>query len=159
MKYSNIQVDFVERTMQNLSYIEQHKIENENDFNEVTNLINCMIGLVCYPKEATKKDFQRLNTPLGRRQYKHKYGDIYLCLDSTGKRSRTLPEIIRHMRNSICHGNFIQGKTNSQNEIEELRFQDFNKKGVMNFDMVITIAQLRKFVEEISSRYLQKKHI
>ena len=82
------------------------------------------------PKEATKKDLKRLNTPLPRKQFKHRYGDIYLCISEKGKVSRAMKEIIRHMRNSICHGNFIQGKTSSQNEIEELRFQDFNSKFV-----------------------------
>lgn len=159
MEYSNVQIDFVERTLQNLTYVAQHEIEKQEDFNEVTNLINCMMGLVCYPKEATKIDFKRLNTPLGPKQYKHNYGDIYLCISEKGKKSRAMKEIIRHMRNSICHGNFIQGKTNSQNEIEELRFQDFNEKGVKKFDMVMTISQLREFVNEISNRYLQKKHI
>lgn len=154
MEYTKIQIDFVERSIQNLYYVEQHTIEKEKEFNEVTNLINYMMGLVCYPKEATKKDFKRLNTPLGRKQFKHTYGDIYLCINKNGKISHAMKEIIRHLRNSICHGNFIQGKTNSQNEIEELRFQDFSRNGTKNFDMIMTIPQLRIFIEDISKKYL-----
>lgn len=159
MKYSKIQIDFVRRTSQNLAYVAQHGIETQKDFNEVTNLINNMLGLVCFPKEVKKKDYMRLDTPIPSTiQYQCRYGSVYLCLNSNGQKSKSLNEIIRHIRNSVCHGNFLQGTTNEQNEIEAIRFQDFyikdNMLGQKNFDMIMSVPQLRIFVEDISKNYL-----
>jgi hypothetical protein len=156
MNYSNIQVDFVRRTQQNLDYLAQHGIESQKDFNEVTNLINNMLGLICYPNETRDEKIQQLSiTPNPNVQDRSQYGDIYVCLNTIGDISNSFDDIKRHLRNAVCHGRFIPYKINAQNEIEELRFQDFNGN-VKNFDMIMSIAQMRRFVEEISNQYLSK---
>ncbi len=158
MNYSNIQIDFVKRTQENLIYLYQQKIDHQKGFNEVTNLINSMMGLVCYPKEMMNKKLIHTTSVSETIQFQCEYGTIYMCLDRKGKSTQSFKEIVRHMRNSICHGNFIQGKSNERNEIEELRFQDFtyknNRKGKKNFDMVMTVPQLQEFVKNISDNYL-----
>jgi hypothetical protein len=154
MNYSNIQVDFVRRTQQNLDYLAQHGIESQKDFNEVTNLINSMLGLICYPNEARGDKIRQLSiSPNTNIQSHSPYGDIYLCLNTKGDVSNSFDDIKRHLRNAVCHGRFLPYKTGAQNEIEELRFQDFNGT-IKNFDMIMSITQMRKFVQEISNQYL-----
>lgn len=154
MEYSNIQSDFVERTLQNLNYVDKENIEDKKDFNEVTNLINNMLGLICYPHEISEEKLKQLKKGIDTEiQFKSPYGDIYLCLDKDGNVSNSLEEIKRHLRNAVCHGRFVQGKANNQKEIEEMRFQDFNND-VKNFDMIMSVNQMRIFVKEISKLYL-----
>ncbi len=159
MNYVNIQIDFVERTIANLKFVKKKGIEQNEDFNEVTNLINCLLGLVCYPHEISSQRHIKLNKEAEVNIYKHTvFGDIYLCSTKTRKNCTSFPTIIRHVRNSICHGNFIPWKIDENNEIAELRFFDFTNKrrNCKTFDMVMTVAQMRAFAEQVARDYIQE---
>jgi hypothetical protein len=66
--------------------------------------------------------------------------------------TKNVKDIARHLRNSIAHYKF-RVFDNSSNTINKIKFEDFDKTGVVTFEAILPIANLKQFVEKLSSLF------
>lgn len=140
--YINFEYDFIERTLMD---IERYQGEFE-----VTALLNSCVGLLVIPKENL---FDKLPDEdicqYGIDVNKVRVNDNSGCPHS-------LKNVLRHIRNSIAHGNFNQEDT-SGGIIRTLRFQDFMKKNgreIETFEMKIGVEEFRRFAIRVANEVL-----
>lgn len=145
-------VSFVKRTKENLTYITallSKKGDDDNQFYEVTNLINCALGLIVFPYDGT--DTIQTDETIYK-EYIHKYGKIFLCRESSAPYTMndySDDNILYHLRNAICHGHV---DTNSEGEnITELHFRDAYEDKE-NFYMVMSIEQFKQYALDIANK-------
>lgn len=148
-----IMPEYIDRTLENLTVVENIKLSTY----EVTQLINSFIGLLILPNEeryVTIEDSDIQQTTLSGIKNK-----TTLCLDKNmQKEDKSLQNIVRHLRNSACH---FRIKFCGNNEIEKIRFQDFDKdkitkKSTKNFEAELDIKLLRAFVVEFGKSMRDK---
>lgn len=127
MEYSQIEKDFVKRTLQ---LIEQYKGEYE-----VTLLINCCLGLLVLPKEKYFKSIPSRDIPINGALWGISRKSLIVDCPECGFK---LNDIIRRLRNGICHFkiNTIPDGTGVINQIE---IKDRGK-----FKAVFTVNQFRE---------------
>lgn len=71
----------------------------------------------------------------------------------------SLKNVLRHIRNSIAHGNFKQVKIRD-GQIESLMFQDFNphhQGGNKIFELEIKFDKFRKFAIKVATEVLETR--
>ena len=145
--------DFVVRTNRNLEYIEEKK-ENGDEVYEVTQLVNSFLGLIVFPKEKAGEQIRRISDiqtiiddiefEVRRNTYSYKRRDI------------NLKNFLYHVRNAIAHGGIEFFHNN--NEIKSISFYDYriNKRRIVEeFNIVMDISQIRKFVKLFSEKLLE----
>ncbi len=143
--YIDFEYDFIERTLTDIK-------KYHGDY-EVTALVNGCVGLLIIPKEnlfnqLPDVDVSSYGIDLSKIQVNDKYRLPY-----------SLKNILRHIRNSIAHGNFNQ-EDSSGSIIRSLRFQDFkkvNEQKIMTFEMIIDVYQFRDFAIRVASEVLSTK--
>lgn len=158
VKKEKIMPQYIDRSIENLLYIENSQSANY----EVTQLINSLLGLLILPNEERYVKIE--NSDISSATLSYIQQKTTLCLDKNmQKEDNSLKNIVRHLRNSACH---FRIKFCGNNEIEKIRFQDFDKdkitkKSTKNFEAELDIKLLRAFVVEFGKsmrdKYTPKK--
>jgi hypothetical protein len=100
MEYKHLVKDFARRTKSNLVFLESRAGDPDFEVFEVTQLVNSMLGLLVFPKEAF---FRHLPpTPLSELAKK---GWPAISLLEGDPPCRDLRTLIRYLRNSVAHFN------------------------------------------------------
>lgn len=175
--------NFVGRTQENLKFVSKlmrgEQIEVK-DFYDFTNLMNSCLGLLSYVYEYVFDDIERNNPKQNRTQLTsltmQKLGTIIGNNSNTSNYYETItkcsgfnssdpsvicidmPNLLRHMRNAICHGHIQPIPIDSSNRTivkvslwdEPLHKQNKDDK---NFEIVMTLEQLENFANEVSTAY------
>lgn len=142
--YQNFNVDFIKRTLDIL--------ENYKGSYEVTNLINCAVGLIIIPRENHFNCLDSVEMEDIESKYSINESSIRYIRDNS-----TLKNIVKHMRNSIAHGNIFQELVYDGN-IKSLRFKD-EYKGNRTFEAVLTVDELRNFSIAVAKEVLRKSEM
>ena len=169
MLYKNFEHDFIERTINNLKWIDtKNSIDKTNKdstiFYEFTNLINQCLGLIILVKELSDDSFVK-SLPQAIEHYGLRKTDI----DGLADNDLILLNVLTHLRNSIAHGH-IQQSDDGNDEITEVVFWDAKPWELKkeNKDMTIdnaevkiflTFEKLKNFANTIANEYLIKKRI
>jgi hypothetical protein len=129
--YKNIEVDFVQRTLNLLAQYESilHKYEYEEQYN-YTLLINCLLGLIVLPKE---RSLSYLPQDLISAKIK---GEMGLYNSIINPDFNSIHKLIKALRNSISHFNIKVISNLDDNNIDQIIFEidDNNSKiEVANF--------------------------
>ncbi len=140
--YVNFEYDFIKRT---LADIERYQGEYE-----VTALLNSCVGLLVIPKEnlfdkLPDEDINRFGIDANK-----------IKVNDNSMHPHSLKNVLRHIRNSIAHGNFNQEDC-TDGVIKSLRFQDFktaNRQNVKTFDFVCGVSQFRSFAIKVATEIL-----
>ena len=141
MEYNKIQRDFVSRT---LKIVEEYEGENE-----VTLLINCCLGLLVLPKEKHFNKFPNTEITETKPIWGLTYDSITIDCDSG---SYKLSDIIRRIRNGVCHFK-INTISDGSGNISKLEIKDMGK-----FKVVLSVSQLREFIKALSNHVLNPSH-
>ena len=170
--------NFVERTQKNLECINE-KIKkgiiqtDEDVFYEVTNLINCCLGMVTYVWETTiKKCGSNIKTLEALDEiYKscsftsERYGIIMKSQkpNRVSKYNGTTDEngnyvslsvLIYHMRNAICHGNLTPMQRDSKEEKSIITGFTFQEKSDKTFKAEMSYEQILSFAKDVANAYV-----
>lgn len=144
--YENFSIDFIKRT---LNILEGYMGEYD-----VTNLINCAVGLIIIPKEQHFNCLRSINIQTLEEIYGITKPNIRYSNDDS------LSNIVRHMRNSIAHGKITQEKV-KDNKIKSLRFRD-EYRGCPTFEAIFSIEEFKAFsiavAKEVISNQIISKH-
>ena len=154
MSYNNFELDFVERTMQNLQEIE----ELSKNIYEFTNLLNQCYGLLIVPGEFAKRRglISNMNKHLDYYGFKKEQS---LRFDAD---KLTIPNLLRHLRNGLAHGR-IEVLYYDNGTIAGIKIWDTysNKKIVPNKDIhtiiVFSVEELRTFAIKVAEEYCRLK--
>ena len=124
MQYKDFEYDFVQRTLDNLKWIDEKSRESTiGTFYEFTNLVNQCLGLIVFPKELAD-DVIMNSFP----QDLHIYGISDTDIEKIkNNNSKTLSNVFRHLRNGIAHGH-IQQNDDTTPEISEIVIWDIAPK-------------------------------
>ncbi|GHT44358.1 hypothetical protein AGMMS49965_19830 [Bacteroidia bacterium] len=120
----NCEEDFITRT---------REIVNGNpQGNEVTMLLNCMLGLLVFPQEKYLKPIEK------------------------GSGSDEIRDVIRHLRNAVSHGRFDMESEDGK-QITHIKFYDCPKKKPKerNFEEKFSVEELKTFLLEFSKSYVK----
>ncbi len=147
--YNNQEFDFITRTLKIIDQYEEFKIKDGEKF-EVTLLLNCLIGLLILPQQIW---YERMPLNLISES---EWGiiDSHILFMQENE-IRSIKNITRHFRNSISHYKF-KVFSNSSNEINDIKFQDFNPNGIKTFDAIIPIENFKVFVLKFSENCLKE---
>ena len=121
--------DFFERTKANLEkYLENNKNDENAYPNEITQLINSLLGLLVVTKEKKVINYDKLN------------------IENLLAKQKIKPEpknkaFIRHLRNAIAHGHI---EANGNEFIESITFEDNNI-----FEVTLTKDELFFLIEQL----------
>lgn len=170
---------FVERTQTNLKFITEqinNKVIpiNHDEFYEVTNLLNCCLGLISYVYEFTNKTtktrkdaIKLLDDIFVHYSYsKENYGEVKISIPIIqGVVNKTkctkMSTLLCHMRNAICHGRInpvaSEIDSNGKKYIVSVNFTDKRQKNAKkdNFDATLTIEQIYTFANDVANAYLE----
>ncbi|MBR1809745.1 MAG: hypothetical protein IJ776_10225 [Paludibacteraceae bacterium] len=145
------------------------EILEDDKFYDVTNLINCCLGLVSYVYEDTMKYNKRkrnkaldmLREILQNYPYEvGKYGNIEISWSVQGKKDivyKDMPTLLYHMRNAICHGNILPSCSNPDENgdqpITAIIFTDMRGK-TENFKATMDIVHIQNFANDVAEAYI-----
>ena len=140
--YHEFTKDFVERTLENLKYIEEAEKEGRSTY-EVTQLINSFLGLIVFPQEQDEEKIrkveieQKIIDDLSSGVMENTY---------TGQHKKVnLESTVYHFRNANSHGH-VEPHADRNKEISVLYFHDFiQQKPTVGFRIEVEISLLRKF--------------
>ena len=147
-----------------ISYLKEIMSANEFEYQnyyEVTQLINSFLGLLVFPKEKyfnflsnRKNNFS--NVPTLKRLTDKTHNKDYI---STYREIRCERNVIKHLRNAVCHDHLmIHPLTHSTStEITAIQFEDENiKEGYKaRFSLIIDINDLEKILLELDQCFLK----
>ena len=143
MEYTNLVVDFIQRTRVNLEFIEQaHRNDPSANVYEVTQLINSLLGLIVFPNEQYYINIPE--TPLSELQ---EQGWKIPKASGNFKQVQNLRKLMRYMRNAISHSN-LEFISNGY-ELTGIRLWNCNE-GNKNWQIEIGLVELR----EITFRFM-----
>lgn len=163
MEYKNFELDFVERTLSNIEWIEkQNSINKENPtaktFYEFTNLINQCLGLILLPSQFSNSTFLANFS----QELTHYGVGNNIVNKIKGNKDKTLSNILRHLRNGIAHGHIQQYSVNNH-DITDVRILDADKGVVITSDddahtiIEFNIEELRTFAIKVAEEYCRLK--
>lgn len=120
--YKNIEIDFIERTLGLIAQYEGilHKYNFEQQYNH-TLLINCLLGLVVFPKEKAISYLpkERITSKLK--------GDMGIFISTFNEEYTDLKGLIVALRHSIAHFNIEFESENTDFLIDKIVFKDKDK--------------------------------
>ena len=138
MLYKNFEHDFVERTINNLKWIDtKNSIDKTNKdstiFYEFTNLINQCLGLILLPSQFSNNAFLKCFP----QELK-----IYEVDDSIVKKLKSdepkiLSNVLRHIRNGIAHGH-IQQVIDGSDDITDVIYENLINNSNGNISTMLT---------------------
>lgn len=136
---------FAERTMKHLEFIESHKQTQKTDINEVTQLVNSLLGLIVFPKERFSNRLPK--TPLAD-LINEGWPNLNFTLDLTN--CKTLPHLIEHLRHGVSHSN-IRFLGNEQNGIVGIVLWNCDPKTKKKlWEVRMSTGDLREFVRKFN---------
>lgn len=126
MEYKNFEHDFVERTINNLKWIDsKNSIDKTNKdstiFYEFTNLINQCLGLIVLPSQFSNDAFLKCFP----QELKFYEVDDSIVKKMKSDEPKILSNVLRHIRNGIAHGH-IQQVMDGKNDITDVKIWDIN---------------------------------
>ncbi len=131
--------EFFKRTLENLEvYDKLHNSDRVQYPNNVTHLINSLLGLLVFVKEEDNI----MNIGF------HDYTKIEWNYNGEQEDFRNL---LKHLRNSIAHKR-ITPEVDSQNDIIALSFKDSNNHGNL-FEVKITVANTLVLIKKLDKNY------
>ena len=150
--YNNVEIDFVERTFENLNYIEQFHFDKRKLF-EVTFFLNHCYGLLIIPQSKIKKVVEKMPQDLS-------YYGIYKENVVTTQ-GQDFANVIRSIRNGLSHGHieFLSENTgNTDNPITHIIIKDkkYNEKEP-HTKITLTVEEFEEFVKRFAKEYLKVK--
>ena len=138
MEYQNINKDFIHRTLKIIQ-------DYSGDY-EVTLLLNCCTGLLVLPKEIYEQSIPVTEIPVNGSLWGLKRS--YLSFGSQGQ-NFGLNDIIRRLRNGICHFN-VQTVPDGSGEISTLIIKDSNPNGTSTFEAQLPIKAFKELVTNLA---------
>ncbi|MDR1814920.1 MAG: hypothetical protein LBR18_08775 [Tannerella sp.] len=141
-----LEQNFIERTVR--------LVKSYRDNKTITLLINCMLGLLVFPKEKyldTIPDVSFTVWGIGK-------DHVSKCL-SDGNESEESKDFVRHLRNAVCHGNFRIQSAGNGNDITDIDFHDYprgNPQNQENFSARIPVGELKAFLLKFAEAILQE---
>ncbi|MDR0436882.1 MAG: hypothetical protein LBH22_01120 [Bacteroidales bacterium] len=155
--YEKQNLDFVKRTKK---ITEQYK-EYGGNF-DVTLLLNCLVGLLIIPYEDLRRKLpEKLPEKIiDRENWGISEHDISIILDRDGMEERkSVKNVAKHLRNSIAHYEFMAFPDEEAN-IKTIRFEDRLRlsphEWIVSFEAIISIVNLRIFVNKLSEYYINE---
>ena len=119
MEYSNVEIEFVKRTLKLINQYEHLKYNlNIDERYEVTLLINCLLGVIVFPKE---KSFSKIPNDRILKNLKKEMG---INKSYINPKYRTIRDFIEDLRNPIAHSNLNFESDETTNEITKIIFLD-----------------------------------
>lgn len=148
MEYQNLVIDFIQRTKENLAFIEFKVKTEDSQVYEVTQLINSMLGLLVFPHERYRGDIPAI--PLKELEQK---GWLVPCIEGNFPQVENLKELIRYLRNAVAHTNleFVSDNHN----LSGLRLWNVDRRGQKTWQVRMTIVELRSLVLNFADLLLQ----
>ncbi len=175
--YAQIEHDFIERTLKVIEQYTRYVIDNpdvkDDKKFEVTLLMNCLLGLLIFPKEiAHKKQKSYLNwlssellTDVG-----DEWGIVSANIERDGYRRKKdnsqewekieekqirLNDLVRQMRDAAAHSNFkVYDEGEKRGEIKAIIFEDQKYKD--GFKATIPVEHLKTFVNKLAQSSMDK---
>jgi len=150
--YKNIDVDFVERTIEDLDYIEKN---NVNLPQEITHLLNYCYGLFVLPEQKIDDIIALMPQELS--YYGIRKEDI------TSHRKKTFKNFIRSMRNGFAHAQLKSLAMKSSTDFSALSIEDYDidnkghKKKTPHTSIELSLDQLKSFILKFSHEYIKCK--
>lgn len=144
--YLQQEFDFINRTKSIISQYSDCKLSEKF---EVTLLLNCFVGLLILPQQHWLNDLP--NDIINEKVWGIDPNTIKFIQDGETK---SVANIVRHLRNSIAHYRF-QAFKDDKFEISEINFQDFAGKD-KSFEITISISKLNFFINKFSDFMLEK---
>ena len=147
-----------------ISCLKEIMFDNEFEYQkcyEVTQLINSFLGLLVFPKEKyfnflSRKNNDFTHTPTLKKLTSKTYDENY---ESTYKENNCERNVIRHLRNAVCHKRLtIYPLThNKSTEIQKIKFEDVStQKGYEGkFSLIINIDDLEKILLELDQCFFK----
>lgn len=142
----NFMPEFIERTLANLQWIENSVPATY----EATQLLNSFTGLLVLPHQSVQDSIE--DSDISSDLLHRIQSNVTICLDhSMCATDKSLKNIVRHLRNGICHWRVqFCGST----EIEAIRITDRCKVKV--FEARLDMELLREFVIEFGTNTKNK---
>jgi hypothetical protein len=139
-EYAIFPIDFINRTRENL--------EKYSGKYEVTNLINCCLGLIIIPKQKLKDKMPKYVF----NNEDNSFGITKSNIPYEEKSNFDLSNVLRHIRNGLAHGRIDQKTHNC--EIVGLRIHDkLNENENENFVIEFSIEEFKNFAVKISDLF------
>lgn len=156
MSNFRLEDEFISRTKKNLELVLMHP---ELEFNEITQFMNSMVGLLIFPKEVFFNRIRSLSLDKFEENHWPK-PEIILWMgvgsdDPSFKNQRiNLRQIIIAMRNSVSHASFNFESTGQ--EIEKVTFIDKDRKNVTKRTKItFGTVDLKEFILRFADEMLQ----
>lgn len=139
MEYSNINKEFVSRTLKIL--------QDYNGKFEVTLLVNCCVGLLVLPREEHEHLIPNTEIPATGKLW----GISRVAL-SFGPQAPDycLKEIVRRLRNGVCHFN-VKTVPDGSGDISKIAICDSNRNKTSTFQAIFTVDELRQFTTSLAN--------
>ncbi len=136
---------FARRTMTNLDQIEAQRAAGNKQVHVVTQRVLCLLGLVVYPFQS---GFENNLKSLKLEKIAEEGWPTWHTFLGTNK---TLGQLVRHLRNAVCHRNLIFLSDSADPAQVRIQFWDQNGKSDPHWRVEISADDLlifcRKFVE------------
>lgn len=146
MKYTNLEIDFVERTLKIMNQYDNCSNINNDEKSEVTLLVNSLLGLIILPKEKSLAFIPKENF----------IEDIGLINSCITEEFNTLKKLITALRDSIAHFNIEFTSNDITCEIEKIIFYNDKKNSLENPIAIFDSKELRKFITYYSELLINK---
>ena len=147
--YINQEYDFISRTKIIIEQYEKAKIPKNEKF-EVTLLLNCLVGLLILPQQNW---YDSLPTSIVSEE-EWGIGEQDISFMKQGE-TKNVKDIARHLRNSVSHYHFKAFK-NEINDIEYIKFEDFNKQDSKTFDANISVNGVKQFTAKLTDIFISE---
>lgn len=148
-----IMPEYVSRTLINLDIVKKAGSRGY----EVTQLVNSLVGLLILPKEKVFSDV--CDESVSKEILTQISDKVSICKDRNEKdEEKNLKNIIRHMRNGVCH--FHLDFLGNNGKIEEIKIEDYyedkktNRK-LKTFAVELSIELLEKFILQFDSSMIK----
>lgn len=139
--------EFIERTKYIISQYDKAFCMSSHPY-EVTMLVNSCVGLLFIAHEKynnspfLRRSFSTLNLPC-------KIVSNYMTKKGS-KEPETISTVLRHLRNSIAHGNFQFTNDKQTKTISTIIFNDYDSKNSYSFQIEMRYWDLKTFAMAIA---------
>jgi hypothetical protein len=147
--YTNQNRDFVVRTKELLEQYKKSQIPSEKKY-EVTLLLNCCVGLLMLPRTECYEHFP--DESVSEKDWGIDPENISIIEGN----KKTVPEVARHIRNSVAHYRFVAN--DDSNTISSIKFEDIDTRNnnEKTFEATIPVNCLRTFLYKTADIITEK---
>lgn len=133
---------FAQNTLDNLQMIES-AFPVDSEFHRVTQFINSLLGLIVFTHEEYFVNYVA-KKPLGELQ-EHGWPKIAIDMDESKHPTKTLGDLIRHLRNAIAHGRIkFSSDSHDLDEVAVYAEDCYQKQSEPCWIASMTASQLRE---------------